>query len=87
MSKMVLIRDLTDTFGDTDRHVKYVHQVEVDDIEGLINEMSEALETEGIAKPRSYEVIEVQAVRKVYIEREVQQHVAVKVKGASDEVG
>lgn len=84
MSKMVMIRDLTDTFGDTNKHVHYVHQVEVENIEGLINEMSEALEAEGIAKPRAYEVVEVETVRKVYVEREVQQKAIVKVKGDPD---
>jgi hypothetical protein len=70
---MILVKD---AYGQT------VHWVEneAEDIDALVDTMSEALEgDENAPKPREFEVIEVEVVRKVKVARRVQTSVLVDV--------
>lgn len=78
---MILLRDtVNNSYGDTEGARLWSEQKKVEDIDSLIETMSEALEgDENAPKPRSYEVIEVQVVRRTTLARRVQTNVLVDV--------
>lgn len=77
---MILLRDAAGSYNDSDKHTGWTEQHEVSDIDSLVANMQEALAgDENAPKPRMYEVLEVQVVRKVRVGRRVETSVVVDV--------
>lgn len=77
---MILVRNLTDTFGENDKQHIWVEHADAADVDGLIADMEKAMSgDENFAPPRAYEVMEVEVKRTVKVERAVVHTVEVVV--------
>lgn len=77
---MIFVRNAEHRGFDLDTYAYWSEQRRDDDIDLVIDNITDTLEKDESDEPRSYEVIEVQVLRRVIVEREVQKHVAVNAR-------